>query len=544
MIRAVCPESVADLKTGFVTGWNIQPNVQYTISVYPGATSVAVWLFDGASGAYVAGGAALVGTDQPVTLLSADSPGLGMVDADLGYHLLVTSDGTEPAQTFSIGPFVDSADHVSAMYTVDDIAVVQATAVIREGTHYTDDASIMCPLWFDGLLGDVVSATVHGSAIVGDIESASFQAGPSSMADVITIRSMSAILPDAPVVIVHPTVSDDTAETDASTVATGYVLTNDSSGLTVVAVDGIAANVGVAVPGSNGGVFTIAADGAWTFDPDGDFAALSGSDTAETSVTYHASNVSAEAMAILTVTVSSGAAVAWTPAEITTELWLDAADDGTITLNGANVSQWEDKSGHGRHATQGTTARQPAKIANGIQFDGVDDFLSILVPQVLGQQVIAVIDTATTQTGSRIFLNRTYTGSPYPPAIYLGSYDGGKNNYPSVYWGANWQNNYLSQVKRLAILGFSILSGSTEIRVDGGDADPATTVQTVLGSWNEISTVPTYNQQSAFVLQELIIFNSTSQTTRQYVEGYLAHKWGLVASLPANHPYKSAPPTV
>jgi hypothetical protein len=38
--------------------------------------------------------------------------------------------------------------------------------------------------------------------------------------------------------------------------------------------------------------------------------------------------------------------------------------------------------------------------------------------------------------------------------------------------------------------------------------------------------------------------SDVTQATRQIIEGYLAWKWGLVANLPALHPYKSAPPTV
>ncbi len=52
-------------------------------------------------------------------------------------------------------------------------------------------------------------------------------------------------------------------------------------------------------------------------------------------------------------------AVGWTPAQLSTALWLDAADAGTITLNGSTVSQWNDKSGNGRNATQSTAANQP-----------------------------------------------------------------------------------------------------------------------------------------------------------------------------------------
>ncbi|MFM6187855.1 MAG: hypothetical protein ACKPEQ_31335, partial [Dolichospermum sp.] len=57
---------------------------------------------------------------------------------------------------------------------------------------------------------------------------------------------------------------------------------------------------------------------------------------------------------------------AWTPAQIPTALWLDAADASTITLNGSTVSQWNDKSGNGRNATQATASLQPAYNATGI----------------------------------------------------------------------------------------------------------------------------------------------------------------------------------
>lgn len=36
----------------------------------------------------------------------------------------------------------------------------------------------------------------------------------------------------------------------------------------------------------------------------------------------------------------------------------------------------------------------------------------------------------------------------------------------------------------------------------------------------------------------------TTTTDREKIEGYLAHKWGLEADLPANHPYKNSQPFV
>jgi hypothetical protein len=46
------------------------------------------------------------------------------------------------------------------------------------------------------------------------------------------------------------------------------------------------------------------------------------------------------------------------------------------------------------------------------------------------------------------------------------------------------------------------------------------------------------------VMGELIMVETTDTTTRQKIEGYLAHKWGLQANLPVDHPYKSSAPTV
>ena len=48
-----------------------------------------------------------------------------------------------------------------------------------------------------------------------------------------------------------------------------------------------------------------------------------------------------------------------------------------------------------------------------------------------------------------------------------------------------------------------------------------------------------FNGQLAEIL---VTGGSVSTATRQQVEGYLAHKWGLTANLPAGHPYKTTPP--
>ena len=42
---------------------------------------------------------------------------------------------------------------------------------------------------------------------------------------------------------------------------------------------------------------------------------------------------------------------------------------------------------------------------------------------------------------------------------------------------------------------------------------------------------------------EVVCLTAPASTDiRQRIEGYLAHKWGLTANLPSNHPYKVNPP--
>ena len=58
-------------------------------------------------------------------------------------------------------------------------------------------------------------------------------------------------------------------------------------------------------------------------------------------------------------------AAPWTPANITTALWLDANDSSTITQSGGVVSQWDDKSGNARHLSEATSALRPTYDATG-----------------------------------------------------------------------------------------------------------------------------------------------------------------------------------
>lgn len=75
----------------------------------------------------------------------------------------------------------------------------------------------------------------------------------------------------------------------------------------------------------------------------------------------------------ISVGMSGGGGAAFNPADHGTVAWWLRGDD--VTLNGADVSSWNDKSGNGRHFTQGTPSQQPLFVASaiggqpGVQFD-------------------------------------------------------------------------------------------------------------------------------------------------------------------------------
>lgn len=89
----------------------------------------------------------------------------------------------------------------------------------------------------------------------------------------------------------------------------------------------------------------------------------------------------------MTLIINNGALLngvlkAFTPLDLNPVLWLDANDLSTITKDGANrVSQWDDKSGNGYHAVQGTELNQPIYTSSKIgirpalDFDGPNQWM-------------------------------------------------------------------------------------------------------------------------------------------------------------------------
>lgn len=232
----------------------------------------------------------------------------------------------------------------------------------------------------------------------------------------------------------------------------------------------------------------------------------------------------------------------WTPSEITTTAWYDAYDEGTITHSGGSVSQWDDKSGNNYHATQGTGSEQPltgTRQLNGVNvldFDGGD---SLQLPTAL----------------------ETYTSNL--KWFCLAEVDSGLSAL--LYWSNSTSRIAGAEVNRAGTGVVEFRPGNTQVTVSASEAVPATIYEFVTGQGIYIdgnqekvgqalagATVSdAYIGSRAFadringaIAEVIIIDGSLSTGDRERIEGYLAHKWGLEANLPAGHPYKTNPPTV
>jgi hypothetical protein len=241
------------------------------------------------------------------------------------------------------------------------------------------------------------------------------------------------------------------------------------------------------------------------------------------------------------------AAGGWTPAQISPALWLDASDSSTITSSSGLVSQWNDKSGNARHATQSTASRRPAYAATGfnglpgITFDGVDDHLLHGLTSGGALTLIAVYKVNSSQ-------------SSYRGVMAIGPIDGsgsmllarGTGSFISSYGSNDIVSTaaYASGQSVIAILEDDNGSAAKSFWINGSQRgtftdNPFGQDVAHIGGLSNAG-----NQQAAAItIAECIVLASVAATsTRQQIEGYLAWKWGLTANLPAGHPYKTTPP--
>lgn len=235
----------------------------------------------------------------------------------------------------------------------------------------------------------------------------------------------------------------------------------------------------------------------------------------------------------------------WTPADLgaSLALWLDADDASTITLNGSTVSQWDDKSGNSRHASQAVAASQPTYTAAGLNskpalvFDGVNDSIisptaSSVFPSTITYALAMIPLSTATIRGILTFAGADTFTEPFilqqqatelEQKYYVdGDYritETIAQNTPYItelsYTGTQWVS-WLNGTQGTAYTGPRGSYAGSGIHFGNGFSGP----------WNGV------------IGEFVATTTALSTANRQRIEGYLAWKWGLEEDLPIDHPYR------
>jgi hypothetical protein len=223
------------------------------------------------------------------------------------------------------------------------------------------------------------------------------------------------------------------------------------------------------------------------------------------------------------------------------QLWLDAADLTTITHSSNSVSQWNDKSGNNRNISQtGATGLKPTLSGNSVNFNG-SQYLFNNTPFMYnnGSIEIFVVASGNTQTDKRIlFEGSSLSNNPFyafqinntAPQNKLAAYI--RNTDRSVRREQDAILNDVAMDGTSKLLYWKDTGSSVSARVNGGAAGSLDYSRTGTMSSNQfcVGGVLRSSFDAGFAgnIKEIIILNPTTNSERQKIEGYLAHKWGII----------------
>ena len=215
-------------------------------------------------------------------------------------------------------------------------------------------------------------------------------------------------------------------------------------------------------------------------------------------------------------------------------LWYDASDLSTITKDGSNqVSQWNDKSGGGRHLTASGTGTDgmPLWVSAGQNGNNEIDFVN---SKKMSKSGIELESTRTTFIVCKAGDNSGTDKSP------LGFTDGGSYSAdfycPRIYTGGN--QFYFNEIGTSEFTETGIIntwrqwtslckSGGSALRMGGVEKATNTTTGTDTPDAMNVGNNHLLNSDFNRPIGEIIIYNRELTTSEiESVEAYLKAKWG------------------
>ncbi|MEE3060759.1 MAG: LamG-like jellyroll fold domain-containing protein, partial [Verrucomicrobiota bacterium] len=238
-------------------------------------------------------------------------------------------------------------------------------------------------------------------------------------------------------------------------------------------------------------------------------------------------------------------------------LWLDASDlngDG----NGSNepfagtVDQWRDKSGSLRHAGNGNGPNLQSGGLNGLntlKFDGISQYLRVADSNVFdfGDEVtIFIVGQGHSSQNWRPMLSKRgendkgwqfrKTNTDYAAFTVRGTSDADSRTGGTPFNG----DFHVWAMRKSPVHKSQWADGNLEFKVvDTGIVPSAPTDDLVIGARDQDGI----GSFASVEVAEIIIFGKSLPDEQvAQVQGYLGHKWGLVAKMPQAHAYKNSKP--
>ncbi len=222
-------------------------------------------------------------------------------------------------------------------------------------------------------------------------------------------------------------------------------------------------------------------------------------------------------------------------------LWLRADAGTSTTTNGQPVSGWNDQSGNGNNASQGTSGSQPQFIASEplannrpvLRFDGNDDWMQTTthLTDNVGTLIVVGRKTALSSDYRTIFTSRDFLMLGRTPSQDVwGAYNSGGERLftPGTSIGANSSAAFRILGYRQSGLGANQLA----LFLDGVQS---TTLQNGGGNGKSITTIGSNNtfvsQHFPGDIAEVIFYRAPiNAAQRIIVENYLSSKYGVTIS--------------
>jgi hypothetical protein len=218
-------------------------------------------------------------------------------------------------------------------------------------------------------------------------------------------------------------------------------------------------------------------------------------------------------------------------------LWLDGADASTLTLSGSSVTAWSDKSGNGRNATGGVS---PTLGTNGVTFNGTSQYLSTAYSAVPSAESVFIVATWTGTTDRNYCIIGTSATNGRGYNVFRSA---GAASIRWDRWGVAGYAATSGVQVGVRFLSSGIFTGSAGTTGLNGGTQSASAAFSFSGTGTTNIGTGVLADYFQGTINEIICFSSAlSSPLRQRVEGYLAWKWGLSASLPTTHPFSKFRP--